>query len=244
MSEIRTQIQIIDSKWSSCRQRTQIDVRQRPLITSDEWRKLRVAKTIEDDWGLWNEKGPTEQWHALESIGCISQRPAPGVAEEGSDEEAYKLDNYLTGGDVEIPIPVLPPRTKSAAPYDVMPQKSDPTSRESSDKTRLGQIPERPAEPKPGPPEAPKVAKAANQASENVMTSSKTNQWHMQTTSGRNVAPASGSSTGAVTPTPLDEMWTQEGGRLLGFGYLRSYSYREVRSWICDGTVSINGLVQ
>ena len=72
-------------------------------------------------------------------------KTGPGAAEGGSDEEAFKLDEYLIGGgDVEIPIPVLPPRTKSAAPYDVMPRKSDPTSRGSSDKTRLGQIPERP----------------------------------------------------------------------------------------------------
>ena len=40
LSEIRTQIQIIDSKWSRCRLRGQLDVRQRPLISSDEWRKL------------------------------------------------------------------------------------------------------------------------------------------------------------------------------------------------------------
>ena len=100
--EIRTQIQIIDSKWSRCRQRAKLDVRQRPLITNDEWRKLRVAKTIEDDWDLRNEKGPSGQWHALESIGCLQetgpQRPAPGSADEGSDEDAFKLDDYLIGG--------------------------------------------------------------------------------------------------------------------------------------------------
>ena len=145
---------------------------------------------------------------------------------------------------MEIPIPVLPPRTKSAAPYDVTPQWSDPTSRGSSDAARLEQIPERPAEPKPGPPEAPKVVKAASQASENVMTSSKTNQRHKQTMPERNVAPANVSSAGTGTPTPLDEMWTQEGGQLLGFGYLRAYSYREVWGWICDGTVTMNALVQ
>ena len=63
------------------REREDLDVRQRPLITGDEWRKLIVAKTIVDDWDLWNEKESNEQWHALESIGCLpetgSQRPAP-----------------------------------------------------------------------------------------------------------------------------------------------------------------------
>ena len=78
---------------------------------------------------------------------------------------------------MEIPIPVLPPMTKSAAPYDAMPQERDPTSRGSDGETKLEQIPERPVEPKPGPPEAPRVAKTASQEIENVMTAaSSTNQ--------------------------------------------------------------------
>ena len=52
LSEVRKQIQIVDSKWSRCRLRGKIDVRQRPLISSGEWRKLKVAKTIEDDCDL------------------------------------------------------------------------------------------------------------------------------------------------------------------------------------------------
>ena len=36
--EIRKQIRIIDSKWSSTRWKEDIDSRCRPLITSDEWR--------------------------------------------------------------------------------------------------------------------------------------------------------------------------------------------------------------
>ena len=195
---------------------------------------------------MWNEKGPIEQRRALVAIGCLlepgSLRPAPGEAEEGSDEDAFRIDDYLVGGrDMEIPIPVLPPKTKSAAPYDVMPQDRDPTSRGSGENTRLEQIPERPVEPKPGPPEAPRVMKAASQANENVTTASNTSQWHMQTMPE---TPARVSNPETVTQTPLEVMWTQEGGRLLGFGYLLSYSYREVRSWICDGAVTMSGLIR
>ena len=106
------------------------------------------------------------------------------------------------------------------------------------------QIPERPAEAKPGPPEAPKMVKAAMQASGNLMTSSNTNQWQTQTMPERKEAPASVSNAGTVAQSPLEEMWTLEGGRLIGFGYLRSYSYREVWSWICDGTVTMQGLAR
>ena len=103
------------------------------MITGDEWRKLIVTKTIVDDWDLWNGKESNEQWHALASIGCLREsgtlRPAPGVAEEGSDEDAFRIEDFLGGVEMKIPIPVLPPKTKSAAPYDVMPQERDPTSR-------------------------------------------------------------------------------------------------------------------
>ena len=145
---------------------------------------------------------------------------------------------------MQIPIPALPPRTKSAAPYDVLPQKSDPTSRGSSEKMKQEQIPERPVGAKPGPPEASKMAKAAMQASENLMTSSNKNQWQTQTMPERKEAPASVSNAGTVVQSPLEEMWTLEGGRLLGFGYLRSYSYREVWSWICNGTITVERLIQ
>ena len=74
-------------------------MRKRPLITSDEWRKLIVAKTIVDDWDLWNEKESGEQWHALASIGCLREpgtlRPAPGEAEDGSDEDAFRIEYFL-----------------------------------------------------------------------------------------------------------------------------------------------------
>ena len=136
-----------------------------------------------------------------------------------------------------IPIPVLPPKTKSAAPYDVMPQDRDPTSRGSDEKTKLQQIPERPVEPKPGPPEAPRVAKAASQEIENAMaTASSTNQW--------NVAPARVSSPETVSHTPQGAIWMQEGSRVLGFGYFHEYTYREVRSWICEGAVNTNAILQ
>ena len=144
-----------------------------------------------------------------------------------------------------IPFPVLPPKTKSAAPYDVMPQGQDPTSRGSEVKTRLGQIPENPVEPKPGPPEATMVAKAASQENENVVTtSSSTNQWYMQTMPGRNVAPARISSPETVAQTPQGVLWMQEGSRVLGFGSLREYTYREVWNWICEGTVNTNAIIQ
>ena len=236
LSEIRAQIQILDSKWSRCRQREDIDARQRPLISSDEWRKLIVTKTIGDDWDLWNEKGSNEQWHALARIGYLREpgtlRPAPGVAEEGSDEDAFKIDDFLGGIDMGIPIPVLPPKTKSAAPYDVTPQENDPTSGgmiNSEEKKKKGQIPERPVEPKPGPPQAPWISNASSQESESVKTAAKdTSQWCMQTMPAMNEAPANVSSPETVVPTQQDVLWRQEGSRVLGFGSLKVYTYREV----------------
>ena len=88
------------------------------------------------------------------------------------------------------------------------------------------------------------MMKAASQASGNVMTPSKANPWHRQTTPERNVALENVSSTGTETPTPLDEVWAQEGGQLLGFGYMRSYSYREVWNWIRNGTITMDGIIQ
>ena len=250
LKEIRSQIQILDSKWSRCRQRDKIDVRQRPLISSDEWRKLIVTKTIEDDWGIWNKKESNEQWHALASIGYLREpgtlRPAPGVDEEGSDEDAFKIEDFLGGGiEMRIPIPVLPPKTKSAAPYDVMPQESDPTSRGSEEKTKKEQIPGKPLQPKPGPPKAPYVSKTASRESENEKTAaSDTNQLQMQTMPVMKEAPARGSNTETVAQTPQDALWKQEGSRVLGFGSLKDYTYREVWNWICAGTVNTNAVLQ
>ena len=69
-------------------------------------------------------------------------------------------------------IPVPPPSTNakpgpSQAPYDLMPQDSDPTSQGSGEKKKLERIPEKPAVPKPAPPKAPEVVKRASQGSEN-----------------------------------------------------------------------------
>ena len=101
LKDIRKQLQMLDSRWSRCRVRGQVNVNQRPLITGDEWRKLIFTKTIENDWDLWNEKESSEQWHALESIGSLQETgtlgPAPGVAEEGSDEDAYAVEEFLGG---------------------------------------------------------------------------------------------------------------------------------------------------
>merc|ERR1712112_711444 len=91
LKDIRKQLQMLDSRWGRCRVRKQVNVNQRPLITGDVWRKLIFTRTIENDWDLWNEKESSEQWDALERIGSVTQGPAPGAAEEGSDEDAYAV---------------------------------------------------------------------------------------------------------------------------------------------------------
>ena len=146
---------------------------------------------------------------------------------------------------MEIPIPVFPPKTKSAAPYDVMPQGRDPTSQGSEEKTKLQQIPERPVEPKPGPPQAPGLPKAASQESENgKKAASDPNQWSMQTMPEKNVAPARVSGQETVAPTPEGVVWLHEGSRILGFGRYQEYTYREARNWTCVGTVNLSGILQ
>ena len=143
--------------------RSQVNVNQRPLITGDEWRKLIFTKTIENDWDLWNEKESSEQWHALERIGSLQET---GTLGEGSDEDAFGIEEFLGRSfkKLDLQIPVLPPATNakpgpSQAPYDVMPQESDPTSQGSGEKKKLQKIPEKPSAPKPGPPRAPEVVK-------------------------------------------------------------------------------------
>ena len=68
------------------------------MISSDEWGKLIVTKTIGDDWDIWSKMESNEQRHALASIGYLREpgtlRPAPGVAEEGSDEDAFKIEDF------------------------------------------------------------------------------------------------------------------------------------------------------
>ena len=73
---------------------------------------------------------------------------------------------------------------------------------------------------------------------------SDSNQWYMQTMPERNVAPARVSSPETVAQTPQGVIWLQEGSRVLGFGYLQEYTYREVRNWICEGTVNTNSIIQ
>merc|ERR1712112_641034 len=67
LEDIRKQLQMLDSRWSRCRVRKQVNVNQRPLITGGEWRKLIFTKLVENDWDLWNEKESSEQWDDLES---------------------------------------------------------------------------------------------------------------------------------------------------------------------------------
>ena len=88
--EIRKHIQIIDNRWVGNRVEVSIALRCRPLITSDEWRKMIVGGLIPDDWEQLNARESNGQWRVLENAGWITQRPAPGVTEEGSDEELYK----------------------------------------------------------------------------------------------------------------------------------------------------------
>ena len=135
-----------------------------------------------------------------------------------------------------VPIPVFPPKRKSAAPYDVTPKERDPTSQGPEEKTKLQQIPERPVEPKPGPPQAPRVPKSASQGSENVKTAAiDTNQWFMRTMPERNVAPARVSIPETVATTPEGAIWLHEGNRVVGFGCFQEYTYREARGWMCEG---------
>ena len=158
------------------------------------------------------------------------------MAEEGSDEDAYGIEDFLGGSftrlDLQIPVP--PPATiaksgPSQAPYDVMPQGSDPTSRGSGER-ELKKIPEKPTVPKPGPPKAPWIERKASQESENL-----------KKTEEVKVAP--GSST--VQPLTIEEtVWLEEGVQVLGFGHFTNYTYREVWSWICSGAVTVSGILQ
>ena len=223
------------------------------MITSDEWRKLIVTKQNVDDWELWNAKESNDQWHALGSIGYIretgSLRPAPGVNEEGSDEDALGIGDFLGGSAARIGlrIPASPPATKarSKAPYGAMTQESDPTSRGSEEKTKLQQSPERPVELKPGPPKEPEITKATSQESGNgKKAESDPKQWCMQAMPGKNVAPARVSSQESVAQKPEGGLWLQEGSQVLGFGCHQDYTYREARNWICGGTVNLNGILQ
>ena len=97
----------------------------------------------------------------------ITLRPAPGVDEEGSDDGALGIEEFLVGNVARASTtsPVMPPSTKARPkmPYDAMPLASDPTSRGSGGATTLRRIPEKPTEPKPRPPKAQWMAKAENQ---------------------------------------------------------------------------------
>ena len=240
LMEIRMQLQMVDSQWSKCRVRGRINVKQRPLITANEWRKMIFMQIIENDWDSWNEKESSEQWHALERIGSLREagtlRPAPGVAEEGSDEDAYRVEEYLGGRfeKLDLQIPVPPPSTNekagpSQAPYDVMPQGSDPYS-QGSEERKTKKIPDKPSTPKPGPPKAPEIVRKASQESENL-----------KKTEEVKVAPVSLTD---QSRTIEDKVWLEEGVQVLGFGHFTNYTYRELWSWICSGTLTVSGILQ
>ena len=170
------------------------------------------------------------------------------MADEGSDDEALGIDDFLgsSAKRIGLRIPVLPPSTKarSKAPYDVMPQESDPTGRGSEWRAKLQQIPERPVNPKPSPPMAPWLAKAESKEIEDgEKAESDQNQCSMQTMPGKNVAPARVNSQESVAPTQESAVWLQEGSQVTGFGFYPEYAYREARNWMCAGTVNLNGLL-
>ena len=83
------------------RWKEEIDSRCRPLITSDEWRKLIVKGRVTDDWERRNERDPNGKWRILGNAGFITLRPHPGVDEEGnaSDDGALVRDEFA-GCDV------------------------------------------------------------------------------------------------------------------------------------------------
>ena len=135
-------------------------------------------------------------------------------------------------------IPVLPPTTNtrpgpSQAPYDVIPQDSDPTSQGSGEKKKLGKIPEKPSAPKPGPPKAPEVVKRASQESEN---GKKTEEDPDKV----KVAPVSIPAASKEENTA----YMEEGTQVLGFGHFMNYTYREIWNWICGGTLTLSGIFQ
>ena len=207
-------------------------------------KKLIFTKTIENDRGLWNEKESSEQWYALECIGSLQETgalgPAPGVADEGSDEDAFGIEEFLGGSfkKYEMKIPVLPPATNakpgpSQAPYDLMPQESDPTSQGSGEKKKLGKIPERPSVPKPAPPKAPEVVKRASQESEKEKKTE-------EDPDKVKVEPVSIPAASTVENT----VWMEEGTQVLGFGHFMNYTYREIWNWICSGTLTMSGMFQ
>ena len=138
---------------------------------------------------------------------------------------------------MQIPIP--PPSTNvktgpSQAPYDVMPRESDPTSQGSGEKTRLGRIPEEPSVPIPCPPKAPEILSKTSQERENA-----------KKTEEVKVAPVSLTvQESRASQTTEETVWIEEGAQVLGFGHFASYAYREVRSWICSGSLTVSGILQ
>ena len=170
--EIRKQIQIIDVKWMGTRYREEVDVNSRPLISIDEWGVLTINGQITENWEQWNGKDPKDQWQVLDKAGMITQRPAPGAADEGTNSdggglgrEGYFMSRTARGSVVS---PVLPPSTgpRPKMPIDAMPLGGDPTSSGSSGNKKTQKIPERPAQAKPGPPEAPWIRQGAQSAKE------------------------------------------------------------------------------
>ena len=114
-----------------------------------------------------------------------------------------------------------------------MPQESDPTSQGSGEKRKLEKIPERPSAPKPCPPKAPEILRKTSQESENA-----------KKTGEVKVAPVSLAVQESRVSQTEETVWIEEGAQVLGFGHFANYTYREVRSWICSGALTVSGILQ
>ena len=111
--------------------------------------------------------------------------------------------------------------------------------------TTLRRIPERPIEPRPFPPMAPRIAKTASKESEGGKKAENgQNQGYIQTMPGGNLADASVNSQVQGGQTQENAIWLREGSRIMGFGYYPEFTYREARSWIFAGSITVNDLLQ
>ena len=136
-----------------------------PFITRDEWGKLIARGHITGDWAQWNEREAIDQWKILGNAGFITKRPAPGVAEEGSDDGSLPREEYPVCNSKSRPLlsPEMPPSAEARpqAPYRTVSlasgpakQRNDSASGSNGGAASKG-IPSRPEGPKPSPPRAP-----------------------------------------------------------------------------------------
>ena len=177
------------------------------------------------------------------------QRPAPGVADEGSGDGALGIEDFLVGNVARMSAttnPVMPPSTKARQkmPYEAMPLASDPTSSGSIGETKLQSIPEKPVEAEPKPPVAPWLTKTASQENgKEKKAEDDQKQCSSQTMKETNLAPASVNSQGSGGQTQESARCLAEGSQVMGSGWYPGGTYNEVWSWICAGKININGIL-